>query len=224
MAGSLAFAGNDNKLTREEKAAGWELLWDGETFEGWAPALNGRKIEDGWYIEDGELRTRKFEGDRKTIVDIRTSDWYDSFILTLQVKITECANSGIKYFIQYNSNIGCEYQILDDKHHPDAEAGVGGNRKFASLYDLIPADQSKVNFSVGGWNDVKIVVNGNHVEHWLNGELVVDYYRNNQMFDALVNCSKFAKQKGFGTFRMGHILLQNHKDEVAFKNIKLRKI
>jgi hypothetical protein len=224
--GAAAFAGNDNALSKQEEKAGWKLLWDGKTLDGWVACRDKNKIEDGWFVSDGTLCTRKFEGDNKTVVDIRTDRRYTDFILTLEVKITPGANSGVKYFVQTGkmANIGCEFQILDNDLHPDAHHGVGGNRTFGSLYYLIPADPAKTHFSVGEWNSVRIVVRGNHVEHWLNGEKVVDYYRNNQAFNALVKCSKFAEFDGFGNFRDGYIMLQNHKDEVCYKNIKIREL
>ena len=224
MAGNMAFAGSDNTLSKEEKAAGWQLLWDGKSLDGWKAALNKKDATKGWYVSDGELRTVKYNGDNATVVDIRTDRKYTNFILTLQVKITPGANSGVKYFIQDNMNVGCEFLILDNEQHPDATNGICGNRNFGSLYDLIPADPEKSHYCVGDWNDVKIVVDGNHVQHWLNGALVVDYYRNNQMFNALVNTSKFAGKKGFGNYDSGYILLQNHKDEIAYKNIKIREL
>ena len=224
--GFLAFAGNDNALTKQEKDAGWKLLWDGKTLDGWVACKNGKAVENGWFVSDGCLCTRKFEGDGKTVVDIRTDRRYTDFILSLEVKITPGANSGVKYFVQTGkmADIGCEFQVLDNQLHPDAHHGVGGNRTFGSLYDLIPADPEKTHFSVGEWNKVKIVVRGNHVEHWLNGEKVVDYYRNNQTFNALVQHSKFAGFEGFGNFRDGYIMLQNLKDEVCYKNIKIREL
>ncbi len=224
LAGGSAFAGEPNTLSKEEQKAGWVLLWDGKSLDGWVAAINGKVASDGWYIEDGTLCTRKFEGDRKTIVDIRTTKKYTDFILKLQVKITPGANSGIKYFIQDNMAVGCEYQVLDNDIHPDGKKGVNGNRTFASLYDLIPADKEKAKYTIGGWNDVKIVVHGNHAEHWLNGVKVLDYYRHNQAFDALVQCSKFATQKNFGKYDSGYILLQNHQDAVAYRDIKIKEL
>lgn len=224
FAAALSASAKDNTLTKDEIKAGWQLLWDGKTLQGWEAATAGKNIEDGWYVKDGELCTVKFSGDHKTVADMRTAKKYANFILCLQVKITPGANSGVKYFIQKGKNVGCEFQILDNELHPDAKLGVNGNRTAGSLYDLIPADSTKAKLTVGEWNDVKIIVNGNHVEHWLNGEKVVEYTRNNQMFNALVQCSKFAKQEGFGNFADGYILLQNHKDEVFYKNIKIREL
>ena len=227
LAGVSAFAAPaDNKLTKEEEKAGWKLLWDGKSLDGWVACNENKNAEDGWFISEGRLCTRKFEGDKKTIVDICTDRKYTNFILSLEVMITPGANSGVKYFIQRGKmdNVGCEFQVLDDDLHPDAKKGVNGNRTAGSLYDLIPADKSGTAFPVGEWNKVQVIVRGNHVEHWLNGVKVVDYYRNNQTFDALVQNSKFAKFKGFGNFPDGYILLQNHQDEVFYKNIKLKEL
>jgi hypothetical protein len=150
--------------------------------------------------------------------------------------ITEGANSGIKYFVDTGLNqaqgsaIGLEYQILDDGKHPDAKAGVGGNRTLASLYDLIPAanlsepDRKEKRFSgVGQWNRARIVVQGSHVEHWLNNIKVVEYERGTQMFRALVAKSKYNVWPNFGELPKGHILLQDHGDRVSFRSIKIRE-
>lgn len=121
------------------------------------------------------------------------------------------------------SAIGCEFQILDDEKHPDAKAGRKGNRTVGSLYDLIPAGSNKL-FKKNEFNTARIIVKGNHVEHWLNGIKVVEYERNNQMWKALVAGSKYADWPNFGEGKEGHILLQDHGDEVHFKNIKIKEL
>ena len=132
----------------------------------------------------------------------------------------------IKYYVDCSLNkgegsaIGCEYQILDDEKHPDAKLGVKGNRTLASLYDLIPAIQNKPFKGVGTWNRARIVSKGNKIEHWLNGVLCVSYERNTQMWRALVAYSKYKNWPDFGEMEYGNILLQDHGDEVWYKNIK----
>ena len=221
--------GMPNKLTKDEKAKGWVLLFDGKTTRGWRGAHLDHFPEKGWHIENGELVVEAAKGEEAgNGGDIVTVKEFDNFELSLDFKITKGANSGIKYFVteQYHpkgSAIGLEYQILDDRYHPDAKLGVNGNRTVASLYDLIPAKSDK-KFFPNGWNHAKIISKGTHVEHWLNGEKVVEYERKNQMFDALVAYSKYRKYEGFGNWEKGHILLQDHGDEVRFKNIKIREL
>jgi hypothetical protein len=218
----------NNKLTEKEIAEGWQLLWDGKTTEGWRGAKLAGFPEKGWVIEDGILKVKKGDGGESTNGgDIVTVAKYRNFELKVDFKITSGANSGIKYFVDTElnkgegSSIGCEFQILDDAKHPDAKLGVNGNRKLASLYDLIPAPVDK-GFRGGFFNTATIKVNGNHVEHWLNHVKVLEYERNTQMWDALVNYSKYKVWPGFGTAEEGHILLQDHGDEVWFKNIKIK--
>jgi hypothetical protein len=218
----------NNKLTEKEIAEGWKLLWDGQTTEGWRGAKLTGFPEKGWVIEDGILKVKKGDGGESTNGgDIVTVEKYRNFELKVDFKITSGANSGIKYFVDTElnkgegSSIGCEFQILDDNKHPDAKLGVNGNRKLGSLYDLIPAPENK-GFRGGFFNTALIKVNGNHVEHWLNDVKVLEYDRNSQMWDALVNYSKYKVWQGFGNAQEGHILLQDHGDEVWFKNIKIK--
>ena len=134
----------------------------------------------------------------------------------------------IKYFINPGTfgdpSIGCEFQVLDDDLHPDAKLGVKGNRTVASLYDLIRADKPEGLMDKYGWNTAWVIVQGDHVEHWLNGTKVVEYDRNTQEFNALVQYSKFARNEGFGNFAEGHILFQDHGDQAFFRNIKIKRL
>ncbi len=220
----------DNTLSPAEQAEGWHLLWDGHSTAGWRGAKLDTFPGKGWSIEKGVLKVLKGDGGESTNGgDIITSASYRNFILKVDFKITEGANSGIKYFVdpelnrQAGSAIGCEFQILDDLHHPDAKLGVAGNRTLGSLYDLIPAPNDKP-FRRGEFNTAMIVVQGNHVEHWLNGTRLLEYDRNNDLWNALVAYSKFAKWPQFGNAPQGHILLQDHGDEVWFKNIKIKEL
>ena len=219
-----------NTLSDREKREGLKLLWDGKTTDGWRSAKETGFPKKGWTIEDGELKVVKSEGKESANGgDIITKDKYKNFILKVDFKITTGANSGIKYFVDPDLNkgagsaIGCEFQILDDKNHPDAKLGVKGNRKLGSLYDLIPPYKiSEANFQKGTYNTAMIVVNGDKVEHWLNGKKIVDYERNNQMWNALVAYSKYKNWPDFGNLKEGHILLQDHGDAVSFKSIKIK--
>ena len=182
----------NNTLSKREIKEGWKLLWDGKTSNGWRGAKLKTFPENGWSIENGILSVEENDGKESTNGgDIVTTKKYKNFELEVDFKLTEGSNSGIKYFVDTElnkgkgSSIGCEYQILDDKLHPDAKNGRDGNRTLASLYDLITANAH--NFSPNestakrvnryGWNRAKVIVKGNFVEHFLNGVKVVEYTR-----------------------------------------------
>ena len=226
-----------NTLTENEKRKGWRLLWDGKTTAGWRGAKLDNFPEVGWEINDGVLTVLASDGaESANGGDIVTLDTYSEFELELDFMITKGANSGIKYFVlpELNkgpgSSIGLEFQILDDREHPDASQGVNGNRTLASLYDLIPAGNmtrpgaNKRFNGVGSWNRARIVVKGNHIQHWLNNEKVLEYERNTPMYRALVAYSKYKVWPNFGEAAAGHILLQDHGDKVSFRSIKIREL
>jgi len=225
-----------NELTDDEVAKGWRLLWDGKTSKGWRGVKLDHFPKSGWEIKDGELSILATDGGESTGPgDIVTEKVYSSFELELEFKITKGANSGIKYFVAPNLNkgvgsaIGCEFQILDDKNHPDAKKGTQGNRTVGSLYDLITAEnlsipgRRKTFKGIGNWNKARIIVKGAKVEHWLNNEKVVEYDRSSQMFRALVAYSKYQKWAEFGQWESGHILLQDHGDTVHYRSVKIRE-
>ena len=219
-----------NTISEKEKKEGWKLLWDGKTTNGWKGARLDHFPEKGWVMEDGVLKVLKSDGGESTNGgDIVTIKKYKNFVLKVDFKITEGANSGIKYFVDPDLNtgegsaIGCEFQILDDKNHPDAKMGNVGNRTLGSLYDLIAAPADKP-YRGRFFNTAMVVVKGNHVEHWLNDVKIVEYERNNQMWDALVDFSKFKDWPNFGNAESGHILLQDHGDEVWFQNVKIKEL
>lgn len=219
-----------NTISPTEEKEGWKLLWDGKTSEGWRGAKLSTFPAKGWAMEDGILKVKKGDGGESTNGgDIVTTRMYKNFILKVDFKITEGANSGIKYFVNPGLNkgegsaIGCEFQILDDDKHPDAKLGVKGNRKLGSLYDLIPAPAKKP-FNKKEFNTAMIIVKGNHVEHWLNGEKLIEYERNNAMWNALVAYSKYKNWPNFGNAEEGNILLQDHGDEVWYKNVKIKEL
>ncbi|WP_116090332.1 3-keto-disaccharide hydrolase [Sphingomonas crusticola] len=213
-----------NRLSPGERRAGWALLWDGSSGKGWRAVAGPGFPARGWTIADGTLSAAGGG-------DIATLASYRDFELSVDFRLAQGANSGIKYRIAPGTrSLGLEYQLLDDERHPDAKMGRDGNRTLASLYDLIPARNlsdpaspgKRIN-PPGEWNRAVIVVRGNHVEHWLNGFKMVDYDRGSPEFRALVAASKFAGEQGFGTWAQSPILLQDHGDRVDFRSIKLRK-
>lgn len=227
---NVAASEQDNTLSKAEVKAGWTLLWDGKTTEGWRGAKLSDFPQKGWRIESGVLKVEKAKGaESGNGGDIVTKATFRDFILKVDFCITEGANSGIKYFVDPSENkgegsaIGCEFQVLDDLRHPDAKLGVKGNRTLGSLYDLIPAPEDKPFRGVGTWNTAMIVVQGSHVEHWLNGVKIIEYERRNQEWDALVAYSKYKNWNNFGNHD-GCILLQDHGDEVWFKNVKIQQL
>jgi hypothetical protein len=214
-----ATAQEHNTLTKKERKAGWQLLWNGRDLSGWKSNSSKGDMNRGWKVVDGQLVIMAGSG----AGDIITEKRYHDFELSIDFKITEGANSGIKYFIGENGSVGCEFQILDDENHPDAKMGFNGNRRLGSLYDLIPADGWAL-ASKRDWNTARIVVRGNHVEHWLNGVKILEYEKNNDMWDTIVSHSKFAKVNNFAGGDGGHILLQDHNDEVHYRNLKIREL
>jgi hypothetical protein len=226
-----------NQLSEREKLSGWQLLWDGKTTNGWRGARHEKFPEEGWHIKDGVLMVEKSSGGESAHGgDIVTTKMYSNFIFKVDFKMTKGANSGIKYFVDTELNkgegsaIGCEYQILDDEHHPDGKMGTEGNRTLAALYDLIPpsatyfvpTESSNKRFNKYGWNRAKIVARGKYIAHYLNGIKVVEYERGTPVWRALVARSKYHVWPNFGELEEGHILLQDHGDEVYFKNIKIK--
>ena len=214
----------DNVLTDKEKKDGWQLLWDGKTTTGWKSARRPEFPKTGWAVSDGMLIVMPPAQGLQSGGDIITTGMYKNFELSVDFMYTQGANSGIKYNLNTKTIIGCEYQILDDLRHPDAKAGINGNRTLASLYDLIPASKQKKDNGPDKWNTARIIVNGKHVEHWLNGEMTLSYEIGSPEWKAVVATSKFKNEAGFGEVAESPILLQDHGNKVSYKNIKIREI
>ena len=222
-----------NTISPQEKAQGFSLLFNGKDLTGWRSVLQQTPPRQGWVVENGVLKVLAQDTAAGTKWgDLVSVNQYGAFELNFDFKLTEGANSGVKYFVtepfpNSKSGLGLEYQVLDDERHPDAKMGKAGNRTMGSLYDLIastkvePRHQKKI----GEWNHGKIVVlPDNTVQHWLNGFKVVEYKRGSNEFNELVAGSKYAKQENFGLAEKGPVLLQDHNDLVYYRNIKIRTI
>jgi hypothetical protein len=224
-----------NNLTSYEKNNGWRLLFDGKTNTGWRSATGEAfpTKSGGWVVRDGTMTILGSKGgEAANVGDIVTKEQFSAFDLSFEFRMSTGANSGVKYFVTLQedthgqSAIGLEYQILDDKVHPDAKLGRNGDRTLASLYDLIPANKpERFIRPIGAWNTGRIIVYpNNHVEHYLNGVKVLEYERGSKEFKDLVAISKYVIWKNFGEAKQGHILLQDHGFEVNFRSIKIKPL
>jgi hypothetical protein len=218
-----------NTLTKKEIQEGWTLLWDGKTFDGWRGIYEKDFPSNGWIIEDEQLICLGNEmPDSLKGGDIVTDKKYGSFELKCEFKIKDKANSGIKYFVSESlqaspgHGLGLEFAILDNNNWPYDKPDY--NRTCGSLYDLVRAPDNAKNKPMGEWNEARILVNGNHIEHWLNGTKTVEIEKSSKEYYTLVAKSKYAIIKNWGEFKEGNILLQDEGPRTAFRNIKLRVI
>jgi hypothetical protein len=214
-----------------QKKGKWVTLFDGKTMNGWR-GYNMPGVPNAWTIEDGALKINAKSPATNERGDLLFDKKFKNFELQLMYKVDKGANSGILYLGQelpgkkiYQS--APEYQVLDNENHPDAKAGKNGNRKSASLYDMIPATP-QVDKGFGQWNEVRIIIKDGHVQHYLNGKKVVEYTLWNEDWKNMVLNSKFKDWADFmnagGDTRSGYIALQDHGNNVWFKNIKLREL
>lgn len=213
-----------NTLTAEEKKDGWRLLFDGESADQWRSYGAEEFPRQGWEISDGSLTVLSGGGGG----DIITKKKYGNFILKLEWKVEKGGNSGIFYRALEQPKEAIywsapEMQVLDNVNHPDANKGKNGNRKAGSLYDLIPAKPQNAK-PYGEWNSVKIVADGSYIEHWQNGEKVVEYQLWTPEWYEMLRSSKFKDHPSFGDMHSGHIGLQDHGNTVQFRNIKIKEL
>jgi len=223
-----------NHLTAYEKNSGWKLLFDGKKADQWVGAYKDKFPDTGWSVANGMISVHETAGkEGGTGGDIVTKDVYKAFDLSFEFLLTPGANSGVKYFVKLapeekttGSAIGLEYQVLDDTLHPDAKLGRDGDRTLASLYDLIKANkQKRFIHPMGQWNTGRIIVYpNNHVEHYLNGVKVLEYERGSQAYRNLVAISKYKIWHNFGEAAEGHLLLQDHGNDVSYRSIKVRRL
>ena len=211
----------DNVLTDAEKSAGWQLLFNGHDFAGWRGYRMAAMPTSGWDIKDGTIHVvPKVTGGKELITEKKFND----FELSWEWKIAEAGNNGVKYFVTEDrpGAPGHEYQMLDDVKHPDGR--IGPHRQTAAFYDVLPPAADKPLNPPGQWNVSRIIVRGNHVEHWLNGKNVLTYELGSPAVKAGLAKSKFKNAPGFGDKIAGHIMLTYHGDECWFRNLKIREL
>jgi hypothetical protein len=216
--GALQAADQPNTLTDKEKEDGWKLLFDGETTAGWH-GYNRKGFPEGWAVQDGAL-TRV-----SPTVDLVTDEEYASFDLQFDWKIAPNGNSGLFFHVVESPKFketyftGPEFQLLDNAGHPD---GKNGPDRWAAANYALHAPSQNTAHPPGEWNRSRLVVNNGHVEHWLNGVKVVDYELWSDDWKARLAKSKFTKWPDYGMAKAGRIALQEHGNEVAFRNIKIK--
>lgn len=232
---ALSATSAPNELTADEKTAGWKLLFDGKSTTSWKSFNKDNFPASGWTVEDGALHCTSSGGRPNSGGgDIITRETFSDFELTWEWKISPGGNSGVKYLIApraANSGsmfkgddgkalVGFEYQLIDDTTHPDAKKSP--IRTTGALYQLIEPAPTKTLRQAGEWNTSRIVVHGNHIEHWLNGTKTVETEIGSPKLQAAIAASKYNKIPGFGAKSSTPILLQDHGDAVWFRSIKIR--
>lgn len=218
-----------NQLSDQEKTDGWQLLFDGQTFNGWHK-YGGGPTGSAWKVTDGAIyldTSNKVDGNIAGGIDIATDEEYENFDLRLQWKISKGGNSGIIFDVnedtskyKHSYETGPEMQVLDNDGHPD---GKIIKHRAGDLYDLISCSRETVK-PVGEWNDAEIKAENGKLDLYLNGENVVSTTMWDDNWKKLVAGSKFKDWKGFGDFKKGKICLQEHECAVWYRNIKIKKL
>jgi hypothetical protein len=235
--GGTAGAQRPNQLTDAERAAGWRLLFDGASLSGWRGLGYDSVPSAHWRVVDGAIAKmptakvqRQADGQPAAGGDLMTIDAFRDFELAFEWRVAPGANSGVKYNVSEelslahaanHAALGFEYQVLDDIRHPDNEIAT---HLAGSVYDILAPSATKRLRAVGEWNSARIILRGNHGEHWLNGVKVVEFDLGTPRLDSLLERSKYKPIPGFAERRTGHIVLQDHGDEVYFRNIKIREL
>lgn len=223
---SISVVAQTPTLTKKEQKQGWKLLFDGKSFAGWHK-YNGKEVGNAWVVQDGAMMlVGKNDRAGKTAGDLITDEEFENYELSIEWKVAKNANSGIlfnvkedaKYTAPYHT--GPEMQVLDNDGHPDGKIKT---HRSGDLYDLISCSTETVK-PVGEWNQVRLIVNNGKSEFHLNGTKVVEFEMFNDQWKAMIAKSKFKNMKEFGTVRVGRLCLQDHGDEVWYRNIKIRKL
>jgi Domain of Unknown Function (DUF1080) len=217
--------------------AGWRSLFDGATLRGWRTLGADTVYSAHWTVADGAIRktpsgavAHQADGQPLEGGDLMTVDTFGDFELAWEWKVAPGANSGVKYNVSEELSMAIapvhaakafEYQVIDDDRHPDGKLYT---HKTADLYDLIAANAARRVRPVGEWNASRIVFRGTHGEHWLNGAKVVEYDLGSPSLDSALARSKYRTIPHFADRRRGHIVLQDHGDEVWFRNLRLREL
>ncbi|MEP6764466.1 MAG: DUF1080 domain-containing protein [Gemmatimonadaceae bacterium] len=226
-----------NQLTSAEKTAGWRMLFDGKTFAGWRGLGYDSVPSAHWRIKDGTIMKiasgnvpKIADGQPASGGDLMSIDTYENFELSWEFKLTPKANTGVKYNVSEefslknagnHAALGWEFQLQDDINGDDITSPT---HLTGSLYEMIASNAPKITKSVGEWNSARLVFNGNKGEHWLNGRKVVEFDITTPEFAAQFAKSKYHNIKGFEERRKGHVILQDHNDEVYFRSIKIREL
>jgi len=212
-----------NSVTNEERDKGWASIFDGKTFDGWRSYNHATVLDGRWQVDDGTIY---LDPSKKAVGDIISDKQYQNFDFSMEWKIQECGNSGFfwnvvedeKYKAVYLT--GPEMQILDNKCHPDAKIVT---HRAGDLYDMIETSEVTVK-PAGEWNHIRVVSLHNKYQFWQNGTKVVEFEMHNEKWKDMVANSKFKTMPDFGLAKKGHLALQDHGDEVWFRNIKIKEL
>jgi len=203
---------------------GFKPLFDGKSLDGWRGYKKADAADTRWKVENGLVTIDAKDGkDTRGGRDIITAGTYDQFDLRWEWKVAQGGNSGLKYFVleDQTSAIGHEYQMIDDERHADAK--IGPHRQTAAFYDVLPAADRPLK-PAGEWNSSQVIVKGKHVEHWLNGKRVLQYELDSPELSAAIAKSKFKDIARFGKPQRGHILIQDHGDQVTYRNVRIKPL
>jgi hypothetical protein len=229
-------SGGMNELSPAQLRSGWRMLFDGTTLNGWRGLGSDSVPSAHWKVEEGTIHKlpsgavpRMPDGQPAAGTDLMTDSTWRDFELTFQWRVAPGANSGVKYNVSEeisqraanHAALGFEYQVLDDSLNEDNKVA---SHRAGALYDLVPPNDYKRLAPVGQWNRSAIIIRGNHGEHWLNGARVVAFDLGTPQFDSVLTASKYKGIAGFAERRAGHIVLQDHGDEVWYRNLKLREL